>query len=283
MPGDERSTQGAGASNHSILASLLVSLQKLRRLHADSFMLPADPAHSVQIALRTYALAISLSLGPALLPFVAAASTRVGKRRLWKVLKAYLAPTGFPFAVTLAVGGGAALERAIRAQQEHIETDTLSSNVDSHNRWSLQWKKRLLSSLSPERRTFLANLVTSFVGVFLLHFEHRKRVIRHARDRLKGIPDGMPIPFTVPSSPTFDLTLLLVVRAVDSVIQSAVFHRSNQIEPLEDDKSQNSSKEAWEKLQKEKCRKRLTARIDALVFWACSSCIMWSYFYEPHR
>ena len=86
-------------------------------------------------------------------------------------------------------------------------------------------------------------------------------------------------------SATLDLTLLVLVRAVDALVQGLVFRRTGD-----------------EKKQERKRRLAIASKLDALVFWASSAgsasplffvheppfmdlnCrIMWCFFYEPKR
>src|SRR6267154_379769 len=81
---------------------------------------PDDPSHPTQVALRTYSLSLFLSLGPALLPVVlnlitSSSSLETHSGRFRRVLRRELSFTGFPFAITVAVGGGAALKRFWKA------------------------------------------------------------------------------------------------------------------------------------------------------------------------
>jgi hypothetical protein len=86
-------------------------------------------------------------------------------------------------------------------------------------------------------------------------------------------------------SATLDLTLLVLVRAVDVLVQGLAFRRTGD-----------------EKKQERKRRLAITSKLDALAFWASSAgsaslpflvhelplidlnCrIMWCFFYEPKR
>jgi len=86
-------------------------------------------------------------------------------------------------------------------------------------------------------------------------------------------------------SATLDLTLLVLVRAFDALVQGLVFGRTRD-----------------EKKQERKRRLAITSKLDAFAFWASSvgsasltflvyglplidlNCrIMWCFFYEPKR
>jgi len=55
-------------------------------------------------------------------------------------------------------------------------------------------------------------------------------------------------------SATLDLTLLVLVRAFDALVQGLVFRRAGE-----------------EKKQERKRRLAMTTKLDALAFWACSA------------
>lgn len=68
--------------------------------------LSSDPTHPSQVAIRTYGLALSLSLGPSLVPFVLSLITRrksskTGLEALKKILRRELGCDGFAFAITI--------------------------------------------------------------------------------------------------------------------------------------------------------------------------------------
>ena len=75
--------------------------------------------------------------------------------------------------------------------------------------------------------------------------------------------------------------MLLLVRAVDALVQNVVFHRSGSAHVKAELERKGSrdwvGDDLTERLirEKEKAtalkRRRLTTRIDALVFWACSA------------
>ncbi|KAE9408061.1 hypothetical protein BT96DRAFT_954052 [Gymnopus androsaceus JB14] len=225
--------------------------------------LPEDPTHPVQVAIRTYGLALSLSLGPSLVPFVLSLFTRRKSSKtslasLRNVLRRELGYDGFAFAITLGIGGGAALRRL---------WESLESNVDHRQDKSRSWLFYFNSRLSPSQKTFIANVFTSSLSILLLQAGRR-------RSKRLRIP-AMPIPYTyTPSnrplapSPTLDLTLLVLVRAMDVAFQSIILKFTAKAEP--------------EPLV-EPGKVKLTTRLDALVFWACSARIMWCFFYEPER
>ncbi|KXN90028.1 hypothetical protein AN958_05033 [Leucoagaricus sp. SymC.cos] len=269
---------------------------------------PDDPTHPSQIALRTYALALALSLGPSLIPFVTAAlsgknSSRTNFSTFKSVIRRELGIDGFAFAITLSIGGGATLQHL----WNNMDTHTSAHHPHHHPDTSWDAEKRRESGcpgvengaaksipyptwesmfciikeqlkklkLNAEQRTFIANVVASSAGVFLLQ-EGRERTSRMKRGHWTK------------TSPTLDLTLILVVRALDAVGQSCIRARSrgkkttlhkhhSTVEP-------NLVKQLLEKEQRKHriaFGERITMQVDALLFWACSARIMWCFFYEP--
>ncbi|KAF9020961.1 hypothetical protein BDZ89DRAFT_1071880 [Hymenopellis radicata] len=237
---------------------------------------PEDPTHPAQVALRTYGLAVSLSLAPAVTPLLTSVltsnkSTKTHLKAHKRLLKRELGLGGFAFAVTLAVGGGSTLRSLWNA------LDQLPPPSDHEQPYTrvLRRLQRLLASfdLTATQKTFISYCLTSSVGIFLLQSGRHRSIF------------SRPKP-----SRTLDLTLLLFVRALDAVVQSFVFHRSSRVRDQStkshhtalppDALRQRLLKEKHEIAQK-KNRDALTTRIDGLVFWACSARIMWCFFYEP--
>lgn len=116
------------------------------------------------------------------------------------------------------------------------------------------------SLLSSYQKTFIANVSTSFLSILLLQAGRRRS------ERLRNIPQpgAIPIPYTytpsslrIAPSPTLDLTLLVIVRAIDVAIQSVILKFTTKAKT-------KTPAEPGVKAQ-------LTTRLDALVFWACSA------------
>jgi hypothetical protein len=214
------------------------------------------PDHPLNVALRTYALALSLSLGPALASLLTSNSARVHGLlpSIRHILRRELAHSGFPFAITVAIGGGAALQHLWRALVESSsEADAASCERVLGTRFGapLDALKMRLARLAPECRAFACHLLSAFVSIVLMQ----------ARRRHAGLPRKAAIPYTPPepgagvrASPTLDLSLLIVVRALDALVQLGLFGRQ------EDESAQSRDK-----------RRRVTTKIDAFVFWASSA------------
>lgn len=266
--------------------------------------LPDASNHLIQIVLRTYSVALSLSLGPSLLPFVVAFFKRGTKakgraRSLKYILNRELGPNGFAFAITVAVGGGAALQRLWQLMEAPSEdADTYSSFEQSspsaagrqpdagmleRNRTYQKLKKW---SMARPCKAFVCNLISSTIAIILLQGKDSRSRSKSVLIKRVNIPLTIPIDSNATkngSSPTLDLTLLLLVRAVDATVQSMVFKgseaccsRAHAIDILSANGeilvSQPGTAEARNKKDEEtKWRQKLTTRIDAFIFWACSA------------
>lgn len=265
-----------------------------------------DPTHPVQIALRTYALALSLSLGPSLLPFIVALFSRLINLKRFKlpstktlkhVLRRELGHDGFAFSITLSVAGGAAIRNLfhnLNVYDHQSYSNGSRTGIATSARRLLRQLRGCLLYASPEQQTFISNLISSFTGILLL------QAGRARTDRLR-VPTKPTSAQLDRPSPTLDLTLLLLVRAVDSIIQGFILQKSQAIvnntpslgdSPVSGSKEDSSSSPAkleieqqhpearllHENLEKKKLKKdahklrlKLTSRLDALVFWACSA------------
>ena len=235
-----------------------------------------DPGHPLQIALRTYSLCLSLALSPAFLPAILALAVRpksftARARVFYRALSRELRPTGFASAITAAVGGGAALQRLWHVlERRHVLY------------WP--WVRYITSKLSRWQKTFLANVISSTIAVILLRWTRYRRL--------------------APVSPTLDLSLLFLVRALDASVQAFLLQKAREIAArrpsrnatlhdtrLLDKRSEDLAKE-W--------HNKVAMYIDGFVFWASSARfvtahptvpgrlflyqrIMWCFFYQPQR
>jgi hypothetical protein len=210
--------------------------------------LPND--HPLHIVIRTYPLALSLSLGPTLLSFASSPRTRLKDVNL--ILQRELSVTAFPFAITVALGGSSALRRLWnRLDQREFES---VRGRGSHPNGVSSFKP--LVRLKPWQKSFVCNLLASLAAITLL--QPRRR---HAHVRKVHIPLTVPISHGTPQaerggrmSATLDLTLLVLVRAFDALVQGLVFKRTGD-----------------EKKQERKRRLSIITKLDALVFWASSA------------
>ncbi|TCD71526.1 hypothetical protein EIP91_008907 [Steccherinum ochraceum] len=268
---------------------VLVSNRGLPNATCD--MPPPFPAvtqstHPAQIAARTYALSLSLSLAPALVPFVISAKARAGGiKALARVLKRELGLNGFAFAMTVGVGGGSALQQLWKWLEVHYSEAQISSDGGTSNsRGHSEHLRRALAytaTLPDGAKAFVANTVSAALAISLLQGRSNRNSVRKAS-----------LPMTVPmqdssttnggrASPTLDLTLLLFVRAMDSVLHATVLPIMPK--PLDPEKEGDLEKHKIEANACTRKRRTWTSRVDAFVFWASSARIMWCFFYAPER
>ncbi|THH11100.1 hypothetical protein EW145_g875 [Phellinidium pouzarii] len=238
--------------------------------------------HPLRVAARTYALSLSLSLGPALIPIITGVGINEKKyARLLYTLRRELGASGFAFAMTMAVGGGTAMEYYWRRFMEgdgQPESPRTSNDAEKNEHSLL--KKIGFSSV---HRAFLCYTVTSLLAIALMQSRRRSSHRNKA-----NMPRIIPIypPGRTPDkrmSGTLDLTFLLLVRALDSVVQGVIQYRAKV-----QTKNVQSNKEVFEDTGEnvQKPRKRatiMTDKFDAVAFWAASARIMWCFFYRPER
>lgn len=204
--------------------------------------LPND--HPLHVAIRTYPLALSLSLGPSLLSFTS--SQRARSDGLISILRRGLSTTAFPFAITVALAGGSAL-RTLWKRLDDRQIETAESNAVT----------KLQARLKSWQKSFICNALASFVAFSLL--QRRRRPVGPMHTRNVYIPLTIPISQAHKAeqgrmSATLDLTLLVLVRAFDALVQGLVFRRAGD-----------------EKRQERKRRVAITTKLDALAFWASSA------------
>jgi hypothetical protein len=236
-----------------------------------------DPTHPLQITLRTYALSLSLSLGPSLIPFISSCN-RTSFPALKHVLRREFGLDGFAFAITVCVGGGAAIRKLWHNLEQARTISPMSARAARRQCTYLQTLK-----LTSYQRTFLANIFSSSLGVLLLQAGYRRsRRLKGGRNSSNfGMPHPQASTGTNRALSTLDLTLLLLVRAMDAVLQ-AFIHKTSQPEQLErgSDKSghilftepsSTRGKLSKANAKPDKLVRDLISRIDAFVFWACSA------------
>lgn len=192
--------------------------------------------HPLQIALRTYALAISLSLGPTVASFVVKPRWK-RVHLLLRVIRRELGPTGLAFAITVAVAGGASLKSLL----DSLDRGRLGTTYAK--------VKTFLSGLGSAQKTFLANAISATIAILLMH---------HRRPRTPSVPGILP----PKQSHTLDLTLLVFVRAMDAVVRGVYLPAVRQ---------NDSSSDVGAQERAVARRRTLAARLDAFVFWAASA------------
>ncbi|KAF7339468.1 hypothetical protein MSAN_02161100 [Mycena sanguinolenta] len=246
-----------------------------RWLHRVNSLIPANSSHPLQVAVRTYCLSLLLSLGPSLVPFLTARrSHKTSIHALKRVLVREFGPKGFAFSVTLALGGGSFIREFWRILDDLDDSD---SAPDGGSAKAAALKLRALISalkLTSAQKTFLSNVVSSSLGLLLLQAgraQSSSRSTLHSNGKEPG------------ASRTLDLTLLLLVRALDAAVQSFVARKSGSRRESDADLPEGQRQSAAERLVSGLRREALRTQIDSFVFWACSARIMWCFFYEPQR
>ncbi|KAG0708860.1 hypothetical protein DFH29DRAFT_993726 [Suillus ampliporus] len=250
---------------------------------------PDDPDHPAQVALRTYSLSLSLSLGPALLSLITRSSSlenRLGSFR--RVLRRELSFTGFPFAITVAVGGGVALKHFWEVVDiRHADNqDDLEVRQQSVVTPASQRRATVLSlaahacshmpNSTPFQKSLLSNVLSSTIALFLLQ-------------RIRPSKAGSRRPFA-----TFELTLLFFVRATDAIMQHFLYmegaRKANLFNTSANKSRLKTARSSEDSLlpadgdhKAKKWHQGTAAWLDAVIFWACSARIMWCFLYQPHR
>ncbi|KAF9015167.1 hypothetical protein BDQ17DRAFT_1340598 [Cyathus striatus] len=245
--------------------------------------LPEDTRDPAQIALRTYALSLSLSLGPSLVPFIIGAasgkqSPKVGWNALRRVLRREFGHDGFAFAITVIVGGGARLRSLWLALDHPNKTYSRDQTLGIVER--LLGKLHATVKVTDKQKTFISYIITSLIGILLIQSGRRRAVLLSDRTVRASSLTTYNASYVNRASPTLDLTLLLCVRALDAVAQSVIL----KLNPSSPEKGSTIITEGKEKEQRRRSNAQLwTSRLDAFVFWACSARIMWCFFYQPER
>lgn len=259
-------------------------LDLFSRFRAEAAQLP--DSHPARIALRTYSLALSLALGPAVVSLLSAKHKIRGGPWQDSILK-HLSPTSFPFAITLGVAGGAALNAARHCEAVHLGPSITSykSELQEKDAQKKPFRKLLArivswaTSFDEERKAFACNLLSATLAILLLQIGYRRRW------NLR-VADTVDIPLTLPNattggriSPTLDLTLLFCVRALDSLVQRGLSRAASFKTPENNPNEETQSKHRQElekassRLSNEATivRRTWTGYLDAATFWASSA------------
>ncbi|KAH8102666.1 hypothetical protein BXZ70DRAFT_1059407 [Cristinia sonorae] len=241
----------------------------------------ADSNHPIQIAARTYALSLSLSLAPSLVPFLTSRKARSGGvKSLADILRKELGWNGFAFAMSVGVGGGAVLKHCLaeldrshgRPEHPAPSNESPASPLSAH----IRRIERYVAALPDWSKAFVANALSASVAIMLLQSRRSRPKYRKA-----SLPMTVPMQDTLNglgkrTSPTLDLTLLLFVRAMDVIVRATVL-RSASVEGGKGNQDAEANDANVER------RRLWTSRLDAFVFWASSARIMWCFFYQSER
>ncbi|TFK30452.1 hypothetical protein FA15DRAFT_676800 [Coprinopsis marcescibilis] len=248
-----------------------------------------EPTHPARTALRAYSLAFTLSLGPALVKTLSSSIRAKGRRvdvaPLVQLLAKELRHDGFAFAVATAAAGGPALSSLWNRFANSKQNFSIRQRFATLLALPDSLKKRLEGfDLPQEHQLVLFNAVAAAVGFNFLQAGGKRSL------REKGRQPSYP-------SPTLDFTLLLVVRAMDSVVQSFIQKLSspsitlsktngNGVNHAQNGTSRHTSKDSKASTVTKTLHKagsHVATQVDAFVFWVCTSRIMWCFFYDPHR
>lgn len=244
-------------------------------------------------------MGLLLSLGPTLLSFVvkvvvlAKAGKDVDRVKvrgvvagLGRALKRELGPFGFAFAITTAVAGGSFLRSALENLEE--PRDPPPENRDTNSGLTTEGSNSVLKSaqsrlryhwisLSGIQQTFLTNALASAAAIVLLQWET-------APSRPSGIPE-LPLTLPIPtddfpkrgSTPhTLNLTLILFVRALDSVVHGGLQDKLLQKLKGESRKVTSKATDVEEGASRDFAHVKnwiaeWSSTLDSLVFCTCSA------------
>lgn len=242
-----------------------------------------DSGHPLQIALRTYSLSLSLALSPVLLPAILALLVRP------KI-----------FTARVRVFWRALLRELHPTGFAPAITTAVAGGVALQRLWNSPQRRQTHHWLPLFLKTLLANAISSTFAVTLLRWRRHRR--------LGAI------------SPTLDLSLLFLVRALDASVQAFLLRKGREIaarrvhassrgdaalQPSSipstsaDTKLFDKQSEAFAK----EWQNKLAVHLDTFVFWASSArfvmvhlprqpCsnrlflhrrIMWCFVYQPQR
>lgn len=239
---------------------------------------------TVQTTLRTYILTVSLLLGPSVLS-VATSLVRdlrgsgVRLSALKHRLSKELGSRGLPFALALAVGGGQCLKILWEILKEQLKPS--KSYVPTTRRFS--YSLALLQNALRGSIQALDSKFTAYQKVFAMNVMASgaaAAILLHRRGR--SYASSTPPSGT--KSSTLDLTLWVLVHALDSLVQSRLLSWKNKAAPCHtsapmgdahtrDPPSEgqlNHDMATSETLSKE--RIKFNAYFDGFLFWASGLC-----------
>lgn len=224
------------------------------RFHRIASLIPDNPKHPLQVSIRTYCLSLCLSLGPSLIPFVASRrSQKTSRNALQRVLAREFGLRGFAFSVTLALGGGSMIRELWRILDD-FDSDASESQAMAAATKLKAWISVL--KLSSAQKTFLSNVLSSSLGLLLLQSGRQRGA---SRSKEPG------------TSRTLDLTLLLLVRALDAGVQSFVARKSGSRRESDAELPGQHPQTAQQRLISGLKREAMRSQIDSFLFWACSA------------
>ncbi|KAJ7932394.1 hypothetical protein B0H13DRAFT_2307568 [Mycena leptocephala] len=190
---------------------------------------------------------------------------KTSRNALQRVLAREFGLRGFAFSVTLALGGGSMIRELWRILDD-FDSDASESQAMVAATKLKAWISVL--KLSSAQKTFLSNVLSSSLGLLLLQSGRQRGA---SRSKEPG------------TSRTLDLTLLLLVRALDAGVQSFVARKSGSRRESDAELPGQHPQTAQQRLISGLKREAMRSQIDSFLFWACSARIMWCFFYEPQR
>lgn len=170
--------------------------------------LPHLPAsHPARITIRAGLVSAAASLTPSLVPLIVSPKAR--RQLRWRdFLRRELGPRSFPFAVIVAIGGGAWLEHITRLMKEKLNHRSLDCKQVKFND-----SNDLTVDKASTGVTVISTVLASLVAIHLLQGQ------KIPRTRGADIPLTFPASTSPKTTPSLDLTIILAVRAMDGIIR----------------------------------------------------------------
>lgn len=170
--------------------------------------LPHLPAsHPARITIRAGLVSAAASLTPSLMTL--AVSPKARRQLRWReFLRRELGPRSFPFAVMIAIGGGAWLEHTTKLMKRKLNGRYLGPRPVKFNE-----SNDLTEDGGSTYVTIISTVLASLVAIHLLQGQRKPRI------RGVDIPLTFPASTSPKSTPSLDLTIILAVRAMDGIIQ----------------------------------------------------------------
>jgi len=173
--------------------------------------LPHLPAsHPARVTIRAGLGSAAASLTPSLVPLIVSSKAR--RQLRWReFLQRELGPRSFPFAVIVAIGGGAWLEHVIKRMKKKLNDRSLGYKQVKFN-----GSNDLTEDKESIYVTVISTVLASLVAIHLLQGQKVPRI------RGADIPLTFPASTSPKTTPSLDLTIILAVRAMDGIIQHSI-------------------------------------------------------------
>jgi len=173
--------------------------------------LPHLPAsHPARITIRAGLISAAASLTPSLITLTVSPQAR--RQLRWsEFLRRELGPRSFPFAVIMAIGGGAWLEHTTKLMKKQLNARYLGRKPVKSND-----SEDFTGERESTYVTVVSTVLASLVAIHLLQGQRKPRI------RGVDIPLTFPASTSPKSTPSLDLTIILAVRAMDGIIQHSI-------------------------------------------------------------